>query len=85
MKRLTEQMMCGNCGGITFNMSFGEINHTQPEFLKATCTKCGSTTIITLQASLRLEFGEDSEGVLCPCVDHEVLKEEVEDIEKERG
>tara|TARA_Y100000588_G_scaffold48899_1_gene46030 strand:+ start:3217 stop:3405 length:189 start_codon:yes stop_codon:yes gene_type:complete len=55
-----KQMMCGNCGNKTFSIYIDEY-----EDLTAECDSCKSTTTITVQSKIKLDWGEKSDGILC--------------------
>ena len=81
---MADLMMCGNCGKTRFLVSYeGEDSH-HPTGLVITCVACKSSTVVSMYSSLKLSWGEGAEGVLCPIATYGTLKEEAEEIERER-
>lgn len=56
----TNKMMCGNCG----HKSFSIYTDNQGD-LTAECDSCQSTTVITVESKIKLNWGDKSEGILC--------------------
>ena len=58
-----KQMRCGACGGDSFQISTTD----QSINLFVLCIKCESSTVLTVQpAALSFDWGENSEGIICP-------------------
>jgi len=63
-----KRMGCGNCGGQTFAVydTAGRGTHFAGKKLVVECLSCKSTSIITMsKPELLIEWGEDSDGILC--------------------
>ncbi len=67
---MMKQMSCGNCGTKKFSVAADSDKPVDRIFVK--CCGCGSGTIVAPQpVKLMLEWGADSEGVLCFLKDKE--------------
>lgn len=68
--KLLWRMSCGNCAGTIFRI-FGTSDREQGKMV-VECTHCQSTSEITVRSEMVVDFGKDSNGVLCVMPD-EVL------------
>ena len=56
------KLSCGNCGKDKFNM----YKNNETKDIVCECDNCNSTTIITVQPQvIKLDWGENSQGILC--------------------
>ena len=58
------KLMCGNCGKEKFSV-FAQGKGVDYKLI-IECSHCKSTTVVESQKpTLKVEFGEDSQGILC--------------------
>lgn len=62
----TTDMMCGHCGHTHFSIKYTGDNYRGPDSLIVVCDECGNDSVISVEATIKIDFGPHSDGCLCP-------------------